>query len=137
MFIMSLLIDVITFIIELLVATVVFYGLGRWLQDADAKFSDAFFIALIGLVLQFVIDAVLGWYLTPLAPLLLDDTLLRLSWMAVGWLATLTAWILLVQHFFDCLFARGLTIVVISFILIAFLDAGIFFGVRLFLPGLL
>lgn len=132
---MSLLIDVITFVIELLIATGVFYALGRWLQDADAKLSDAFFIALIGLVLQFVLDVVLTWYLAPIAPLIAGDHLLRLAWMAVGWLATFTAWILLVQHFFDCLFARGLTIVVISFILIAIIDIGITFALRFILLG--
>lgn len=132
---MSLLGNVITFVIGLLVATLVFYALGRWLQDAEAKFSDAFFIALIGLVVQFAIDMALSWYLTTygIAPLFTTDEVLRLSWMAVGWLSTFIAWILLVQHFFDCLFKKGLTIVVITIILTAIIDAGIFFVLRFFL----
>lgn len=132
---MTFLGNAITLVIELLVATLVFYALGRWLQDAEAKFSDAFFIALIGLVLQFAVDTALTWYLTTygIAPLFTSDFVLRLAWMAVGWLATFTAWILLVQHFFDCLFKKGLTIVVITFILTAIIDAGVFYVLRLFL----
>jgi hypothetical protein len=135
MIIMSWIIDVITFVVELLIATGVFYALGRWLQDADAKLSDAFFIAFLGLIIQFGLDAVLTWYLTPYAAIIASDQLLRLSWMAVGWLATFTVWILLVQHFFDCLFKRGLTIVVISFVLIAIIDIAITYGLRFIFLG--
>lgn len=121
----ALIVDIISFAVELVMATLAFYVTGRTLAGAvKAKFTDAFFIALLGLLIQLGIDAGLEQILaTPgLNPIVVA------AWNLVGLLATFIVWMILVQHFFDCLFVRGLLIVVIGFILILVVDFALGWG---------
>ncbi|MFX1244448.1 MAG: hypothetical protein ACFE8F_05755 [Promethearchaeota archaeon] len=72
----------------------------------------------------------MGYYLPPgLNPLVV------LSWDIVGLLATFSIWMILVQHFFDTLFFRGLTIVIFAIILIAIIDFGTSYLFPILFPG--
>jgi hypothetical protein len=129
----ALIVDVISFVVELVMATLAFYVTGRTLAGAvKAKFTDAFFIALLGLLIQLGIDAGLEQVLaTPGLNLIVVA-----AWRLVGLLATFIVWMILVQHFFDCLFIKGLLIVVISFILILVIDFALGWGLP-FILGML
>jgi hypothetical protein len=130
----ALIVDIISFVVELVMATLAFYLTGRTLAGVGkAKFTDAFFIALLGLLLQLGIDAgITQVLLTPgLNPIVLA------SWNLVGLLATFIVWMILVQHFFDCLFVKGLLIVFIGFILILVIDYALGWGLPFILNGIL
>lgn len=121
----GLIVDIISFVVELVMATLAFYVTGRTLAGAvKAKFTDAFFIALLGLLIQLGIDAGLAQVLA--IPGL--NVIVVAAWRLVGLLATFIVWLILVQHFFDCLFVKGLLIVVISFILILIIDFALAWG---------
>jgi hypothetical protein len=129
----ALIVDVISFVVELVMATFAFYVTGRTLAGAvKAKFTDAFFIALLGLLIQLGIDAGLEQVLaTPGLNLIVVA-----AWRLVGLLATFIIWMVLVQHFFDCLFVKGLIIVAISFILILIIDFALAWGLPFILDML-
>jgi hypothetical protein len=121
----ALIVDIISFVVQLVMATLAFYVTGRTLAGVGkARFTDAFFVALLGLLLQLGVDAGMEQILmTPgLNPIVLA------AWNLVGLLATFIVWMLLVQHFFDCLFLKGLLIVVIAFILIVIIDFALGWG---------
>jgi len=121
----GLIVDIISFVVELVMATLAFYVTGRTLAGAvKAKFTDAFFIAVLGLLIQLGIDAGLAQVLA--IPGL--NLIVVAAWRLVGLLATFIVWMILVQHFFDCLFVKGLLIVVISFILILIIDFALAWG---------
>ncbi|MFX0169580.1 MAG: hypothetical protein ACFE89_09545 [Candidatus Hodarchaeota archaeon] len=126
----QLLADFIAFGIEVVVAFVAFFFAGRLLTRVNTKITDALFVALLGLIAQLVIDIIMGYYLPPgLNPLVV------LSWDIVGLLATFSIWMILVQHFFDTLFFRGLTIVIFAIILIAIIDFGTSYLFPILFPG--
>lgn len=108
---------VITFIVSFIVATVAFFAAGRLLSGVNAKFTDAIFVALLGLLLKFAIDLTISFALVPGL-----NEIVVLAWNVVSLLATFIVWMVLVQHFFDTMFFRGLTIVIIAFILIFIID---------------
>jgi hypothetical protein len=118
----SLVIDVLSFIVEVVVATLAFYWAGRMLSGVEAKRTDAFFVAFIGLLLQLCIDAGIDYGLSYFFSGVTLNQVVLLAWQLVGLLATFIAWMILVQHFFDCLFIRGLLIVAIAFVIIVVLD---------------
>ena len=116
----QLLSDVLAFIIEVVVALVAFFLAGRLLSGVNAKFTDAFFVALLGLIGKLALDIAMGYYLPPgLNPVVI------IAWDVVGLLALFIIWMVLVQYFFDTLFFRGLTIVVLALIVIAIIDFGV------------
>jgi len=125
----QLIADVIAFVIEVVVALIAFFLAGRLLSGVNAKFTDAFFVALIGLIGKLVIDIAMGYYLPPgLNPLVV------IAWDIVGLLSVFIIWMVLVQYFFDTLFFRGLTIVIVALIVIAFIDFGVDYIAPLLFP---
>ena len=120
---------VITFVISFIVATIAFFAAGRLLSGVNAKFTDALFVALLGLLLKFGIDWAISYVLVPGL-----NEIVVFSWSVVSLLATFIVWMILVQHFFDTMFFRGLTIVVIGFILIFVIDFTINFVFRIIFP---
>ena len=125
----ELITNVISFFIELVVATFAFYLAGRLLSGVNAKFTDAFFVALFGLLLQLGIDIGIGFVLDPSF-----NPMVVVAWNLVGFLGTFIVWMILVQHFFDTAFLRGLLIIFIGFILVLALDVGLSYVFGLFLP---
>jgi hypothetical protein len=120
---------IITFLISLIVATIAFFAAGRLLSGVNAKFSDAIFVALLGLLLKLGIDFTISFFLVPGL-----NEIVVFAWSVVSLLATFIVWMILVQHFFDTLFLRGLTIVIMAFILIFIIDFTINFIFLLFFP---
>jgi hypothetical protein len=108
---------IVTFLVSFVVATIAFFSAGRLLSGVNAKFTDAIFVALLGLLLKLGIDWVISYILIPGL-----NEIVIFAWSVVGLLATFIVWMLLVQHFFDTMFVRGLTIVVIAAILIFVID---------------
>jgi hypothetical protein len=122
--------DLLAFGIEVVVAFLAFFLVGRLLSGVNAKLTDAFFVSLLGLIGKLVVDIVMGYYLPPgLNPVVV------VAWKIVGLLATFIIWLVLVQYFFDTLFFRGLTIAIFAFIIIAFIDVGVVFLAPLLFPG--
>lgn len=120
---------VITFVISVIVATIAFFAAGRLLSGVNAKFTDAIFVALLGLLLKFGIDWSISYVLVPGL-----NEIVVFAWSVVSLLATFIVWMILVQHFFDTMFFRGLTIVIIGFILIFIIDFAINFVFLIFFP---
>ena len=108
---------IITFVISFVVASIAFFAAGRLLSGVNAKVTDALFVALLGLLLKFGIDWSISYVLVPGL-----NEIVVFTWSVVSLLATFIVWMILVQHFFDTMFFRGLTIVVIGFILIFVID---------------
>ena len=122
----NLLIDAISFVVELVVSIIAFYVAGRMLSGVNAKFTDAFFVALFGMLVGLGIDTALNYI--PVAEV---TELVVIAWNIVGLLAIFIAWMVLVQHFFDCLFLRGLAIVAIAFLIILIIDVTLLLGLPL------
>lgn len=118
----SLLRNVLSFLVEVVVATLAFYGVGRMMTGVEAKHTDAFYVALIGLLLQLGIDAGIDYGLSYFFAGVTLNPVVLFAWQLVGLLATFIAWMILVQYFFDCQFIRGLLIVAIAFVVIVALD---------------
>jgi len=130
---LGLIVDVISFVVELALATLAFYVTGRTLAGAvKAKFTDAFFIALLGLLIQLGVDTGVEQILA--VPGL--NLIVVAAWRLVGLLATFIVWMILVQHFFDCLFVKGFLIVVIGFILILVVDYALAWGLPFILESI-
>jgi hypothetical protein len=109
-----------TFVISFIVATIAFFAAGRLLSGVNAKFTDALFVALLGLLLKFGIDLAISYVLVPGL-----NEIVVFAWRVVSLLAAFTVWMILVQHFFDTMFFRGLLIVIIGSILIFVIDVAI------------
>ncbi len=118
------------FVIELIVATIAFFFAGRLLSGVNAKSTDAFFVAFLGLFLKFVLDFGISLVLVPGL-----NEFVIFAWNVVALLAMFIVWMVLVQHFFDTFFVRGLTIVIIAFVLIFIIDFVIEFLFVLLFPG--
>jgi hypothetical protein len=132
----ALIVDLISFAIELVMATLAFYVTGRTLAGVvNAKLTDAFFISLFGLLAQLAINAAVDEIVAVpgLNPIVLQ------AWNLVSLLAAFIVWMILVQHFFDCLFVKGFLIVVVSFILILVVDYALAWGLpfilQMLMPG--
>jgi hypothetical protein len=121
---------ILAFVIELLVATFAFFLSGRLLSGVNAKFTDAIFVAFLGLLLKFAIDFTIGLVLVPGL-----NEIVVFAWSIVSLLAAFIVWMLLVQHFFDCTFIRGLFIVLIAFILIFIIDFAIYYIFTILFPS--
>jgi hypothetical protein len=120
---------VITFLLSFIVAVIAFFAAGRLLSGVNAKFTDAIFVALLGLLLKLGIDWAISYVLVPG----LNDIVI-FAWSVVSLLATFIVWMMLVQHFFDTMFIRGFTIVFIAFILIFIIDFAIDYTFILLFP---
>jgi hypothetical protein len=89
-------------IIQIVVAAVVLapvlWFVGKIFVGKDkAKFTDALWIAVLGVLIAQVIDFVLT------------------GWGAIlGTLITIVIWLLLIKHFFDCGWLKALVIAIIS-----------------------
>ncbi len=94
--------DWISLVIQIVVAAVVLapvlWLVGKWLVGKDkAKFTDALWIGVLGVI----IGAVVGWLLP--------------GWGAIlGTLIMIVIWIGLIRHFFDCGWLKALLIAVIA-----------------------
>lgn len=120
---------IITFVISFIVATIAFFAAGRLLSGVNAKFTDAIFVALLGLLLKLGIDWAISFALVPGL-----NEIVLFAWNVVSLLATFIVWMILVQHFFDTMFFRGLSIVVVAFILIFIIDFTVNFLFLLLFP---
>ena len=95
--------DLISLVIQIVVAAVVLapvlWIVGKWFVGKDkAKFTDALWIGVLGVVIGAVIGFLLsGWVGTIL-----------------GTIITIVVWLALVKHFFDCGWLKGLVIAVIA-----------------------
>jgi len=121
----DLLIDAISFVVELVVSIVAFYVAGRMLSGVNAKFSDAFFVALLGMLVGLGIDTAAE-----------VTELVVIAWNIVGLLAIFIVWMILVQHFFDCLFLRGLGIVAMAFLITLVIDMALIIGLPIIFVAL-
>ena len=96
---------VVQLVLNILILSPVFWISGRLLAGKEkAKFMDAFWIVILGTVIQ----AALGYFLTGL----------------IASLIVLIIWLALVKHFFDCGWLKALVISVVAvliLIVIAFL----------------
>ncbi len=120
---------IVTFVISFVVATIAFFAAGRLFSGVNAKVTDAIFVALIGLLLKLGIDWAISFVLVPGL-----NEIVLFAWSVVSLFATFIVWMILVQHFFDTMFFRGLTIVVIASILIFVIDFVINFLFLVFFP---
>jgi hypothetical protein len=95
--------DFVPLVIQIVVAAVVLapilWIVGKWLVGKDkAKFTDALWIGVLGVV----IGAVIGFSLT--------------GWVGtiLGTLIMVVVWLALITHFFDCGLLKGLAIAIIA-----------------------
>jgi hypothetical protein len=97
--------DFLPLVIQIVVAAVVLapilWIVGKWFVGKDkAKFTDALWIGVLGVV----IGAVIGFFLTGWAGIL-------------GTIIMIVVWMVLITHFFDCGWLKGLVIAIIAGIL--------------------
>ena len=97
--------DLVSLLIQIVIAAVilapVLYLVGKWFVGKDkAKFTDALWIGILGVV----IGAVVGFLLP--------------GWGSIlGTLIMIVVWLLLIKHFFDCGWLKALVIAIIAGIL--------------------
>jgi len=94
--------DIMSLIIQIVVAAVVLapvlWIVGRLLAGKDkAKFTDALWIGVLGVVL----GAVIGW-------------VLQGSLAIIGTIVMIIVWLFLIKHFFDCGWLKALGIAIIA-----------------------
>lgn len=123
---------IVSFVIQFIVATLAFLLAGRLLSGVNAKVTDAIFVAFLGLLLKLAIDIIISIILPILPP---PNEIVLFAWSVVSLLGTFIVWMILVQHFFDTLFLRGLVIIIIAFILMLIIDFGIRFLFIIIFPG--
>jgi uncharacterized membrane protein YvlD (DUF360 family) len=89
-------------IIQIIAAAVVLapvlWIVGKWLAGKDkAKFTDALWIAVLGVLIGVGVGAVLPW------------------WGALlGTLIMIVVWLFLIKHFFDCGWLKAILIAIIA-----------------------
>ncbi len=93
-------------LIQIVVAAVVLapvlYFVGKWFVGKDkAKFTDALWIGILGVVIGAVVGFILGGALGSI----------------LGLLIMIIVWVALVRHFFDCSWMKAVVIAVIAGIL--------------------
>lgn len=97
--------DIWSLIIQIVVAAVVLapvlWIVGKLFVGKDkAKFTDALWIGVLGVV----IGAVVGWLLP--------------GWMGLlGGLIMIVVWLLLIKHFFDCGWLKAIVIAIVAWII--------------------
>jgi hypothetical protein len=111
--------DWISIVIQIIVAAVVLapvlWIVGRLFVGKDkAKFTDALWIAVLGVVIGAVIGAFLpGW---------------------VSWIVMIIVWLALISHFFDCSWLKALLIAIVAVII--YVIIAVILGIILVLLGL-
>lgn len=94
--------DIVSLVIQIVVAAVILapilWFVGKWFVGKDkAKFTDALWIGVLGVI----IGAVVGWLLP--------------GWGSIlGTLIMIVVWLFLIQHFFDCSWLKALVIAVVA-----------------------
>ena len=93
-------------LIQIVVAAVVLapvlYVVGKWFVGKDkAKFTDALWIGILGVVIGAVVGFILGGALGSI----------------LGLIIMIIVWVALVRHFFDCSWMKAVVIAVIAGIL--------------------
>lgn len=130
MLIPELIIGGIILLIIWLITSFVLYLAGRVISGANAKFTDALLITLIGNILNFIISMLFTFFVDPILVTLPFGGLLSLI---IPWIIVLIIYIWLIMKFFDTgvlgAIGVGLLVIIIS-IIIAFI-LGIFLAVLL------
>jgi len=95
--------DLTSLLIQIVVAAVilapVLWIVGKWfVGERKAKLSDAVWIGVLGVVIGAVIGFLLGGFLGSI----------------LGTLIMIVVWVLLISHFFDCGWLKGLIIAIIA-----------------------
>lgn len=94
--------DIVSLVIQIVVAAVILapilWFVGKWFVGKDkAKFTDALWIGVLGVI----IGAVVGWLLP--------------GWGSIlGTLIMIVVWLFLIQHFFECSWLKALVIAVVA-----------------------
>jgi len=94
--------DLISLLIQIIVGCIVLapvlWIVGKWFVGKEkAKFTDALWIAILGVV----IAAVVGWLLP--------------GWGSIlGTIIMIVVWLLLISHFFDCSLLKALVIAIVA-----------------------
>ncbi len=106
-------VNIVAFIIEVIVISAVLWASGRVLVGKEkAKFTDAIWITVLGLIVGAVVENVVPF---------------------VGWLLALIVWLALIKHFFDTGWGKAFLIAllaIIIFIVVA-VALGLLFGIAL------
>jgi len=106
-------VNIVAFIIEVIVISPVLWASGRVLVGKEkAKFTDAIWITVLGLIVGAVVENVVPF---------------------VGWLLALIVWLALIKHFFDTGWGKAFLIAllaIIIFIVVA-VALGLLFGIAL------
>jgi len=105
--------NIVAFIVEVIVISIVLWASGRILVGKEkAKFTDAIWITVLGLIVGAAVQNIVPF---------------------IGWLLTLIIWLALIKHFFDTGWGRALLIAllaIIIFIVVA-VALGLLFGIVL------
>ena len=119
--------DIMSLIIQIVVAAIVLapvlWIVGKlFVGKNKAKFTDALWIGVLGVV----IGAVVGWLLP--------------GWLGLlGGLIMIVVWLLLIKHFFDCGWLKAFAIAIIAvivFVIITFILALVGIGIGIGLGSL-
>jgi len=111
--------DLVSILIQVIVACIVLapvlWIVGRFIAGRDkAKFTDALWIAVLGVVIGAVIGAFLpGW---------------------VSWIIMILVWLFLISHFFDCSWLKALLIAIV--VIVIYVIIVVILGAILLLLGL-
>jgi hypothetical protein len=95
-------VDLVSLVVQVIVAAVVLapvlWFVGRIFAGKDkAKFTDALWIAVLGVIIGAIIGAFLpGW---------------------VSWIIMIIVWLFLISHFFDCSWLKALLIAIVAVII--------------------
>ena len=108
------------FIIELIVSTIilspVLWIAGRVMVSKEkAKFTDAIWIAVLGIILRTIIVMAL---------------LPNIAWLAT--IVVAIVWLLLIRHFFDTGWIKGIFITIIAIVILMLLISTMVFWISLF-----
>jgi hypothetical protein len=115
-------VDLVSVVVQVIVAAIVLapvlWIVGRWLAGKDkAKFTDALWIAVLGVIIGAIVGALLpGW-----------------GW--ISWIIMIVVWLYLIHHFFDCSWLKALLIAIVVIIVYVIIVA-VILGVILALLGL-
>ncbi len=111
--------DLVSLVIQIIVAAIilapVLWFVGRIFAGKDkAKFTDALWIAVLGVIIGAIIGAFLpGW---------------------VSWIIMIIVWLALISHFFDCSWLKALLIAIV--VVIVYIVIAVILGIVLVLLGL-
>jgi hypothetical protein len=102
--------DIVGVLIQLIIGTVILapalWVAGRWISGKEkAKFSDALWIALLGIIINVVVAYFIG--------------------NLVATIIVFIAWLLLIKHFFDCGWLKALLIAFVAVVIFAIIIAAL------------